>query len=277
MYHNFRNQPYSRGAHPDARSQEDAQAGKDQSGHDEAIYSHAVFEVIPAVDIQKGRAVRLFEGDPRKETVYFEEPREAALHWARLGAGFLHLVDLDAALGSGDNGDEIRSVAEAMRAEGTRVELGGGIRSADSALAWLEVVDRVILGTAAQRQPELVQRLIQRVGPQRVAVSIDARGMQVAVRGWAETTETNAATLAAQMAEIGVRHLIYTDVSRDGTMQGVDPEPVKAMREAFPFSLVAGGGVAGDADLQLYEELGLDGAIVGRALYEGRISYPRTP
>ncbi|HEX7003780.1 MAG TPA: 1-(5-phosphoribosyl)-5-[(5-phosphoribosylamino)methylideneamino]imidazole-4-carboxamide isomerase [Trueperaceae bacterium] len=231
------------------------------------------FELIPAVDIQQGRAVRLFEGDPERETVYFDDPLEAARHWAGLGAAWLHLVDLDAALGRGDNGETIRRIASDV---GARIELGGGIRTLASALGWLEHVDRVILGTAAQREPELVAELVERAGAQRVAVSIDARGTQVAVRGWAETTETHAGELARQMSALGVRHLIYTDVSRDGTMQGVDPEPVRMMRSAFPHTLVAGGGVAGDADLDLYEDLGLDGAIVGRALYEGRISYPRT-
>jgi phosphoribosylformimino-5-aminoimidazole carboxamide ribotide isomerase len=231
-----------------------------------------MFEIIPAVDIQSGRAVRLFEGDPDRETVYFEDPVAAAAHWAGLGATRLHLVDLDAALGRGDNASIVREIA---RTAGTPTELGGGIRSLERAVEWLELVDRVILGTAAQREPRIVQELIQRVGPDRVAVSIDARGGKVAVRGWAEVTDTDAAVLARQMASLGLEHLIYTDVSRDGTLQGVDAEPVRMMRGAFPHSLVAGGGVATDDDLLLYEKLGLDGAIVGRALYEGRITYPR--
>jgi phosphoribosylformimino-5-aminoimidazole carboxamide ribotide isomerase len=237
-----------------------------------AIYSLAMFEIIPAVDIQSGRAVRLFEGDPDRETVYFEDPVAAASHWAGLGAVRLHLVDLDAALGRGDNAGIIREIT---RAAGPPTELGGGIRTLESALEWLELVDRVILGTAAQREPKIVRELIERVGPGRVAVSIDARGGKVAVRGWAEVTDTDAAMFAREMASLGLEHLIYTDVSRDGTLRGVDPEPVRMMRDVFPHSLVAGGGVATDDDLLLYEGLGLDGAIVGRALYEGRITYPR--
>jgi phosphoribosylformimino-5-aminoimidazole carboxamide ribotide isomerase len=232
-----------------------------------------VFEIIPAVDIQKGRAVRLYEGDPERETVYFDDPLAAAVHWAQLGASWLHLVDLDAALGRGGNAATIRRIAQSV---GAATELGGGIRSLETALEWLETVDRVILGTAAQREPELVRELLARAGPERVAVSIDARNGRVAVKGWAETTETGADELARRMAELGLRHLIYTDVARDGTLLGVDPEPVRAMREAFPHTLVAGGGVASDADLRLYQELGLDGAIVGRALYEGTVAYPRT-
>ena len=176
-----------------------------------------MFEVIPAVDIQRGRAVRLVEGRAEDETVYFDDPLEAARKWASAGAAWLHLVDLDAAFGNGDNREVLGRLAEKLDC---RLEVGGGVRSAEAAEGLLEIVDRVILGTAA---------------------------------------------------------ITYTDIARDGTLLGVDPEPVSLMRAAFPHTLVAGGGVAGESDLELYESLGLDGAVVGKALYEGRIRYPRTP
>jgi phosphoribosylformimino-5-aminoimidazole carboxamide ribotide isomerase len=153
--------------------------------------------------------------------------------------------------------------------------VGGGVRSLEVADAWLAVVQRVVLGTVAVTDPALVARLVDRYGPERIVVSVDARDGRVAVRGWVETSAVEATELARRMSEIGVRELIYTDVSRDGTLQGVDPEPVARVRAAFPHRLIAGGGVAVDADLDLYERLGLDGAIVGRALYEGTIRYPR--
>lgn len=231
-----------------------------------------MFQVIPAVDVQRGRAVRLYEGDPTKETVYFEDPLAAAQHWASLGAALLHLVDLDATLESGSNVEVIERIATTVNA---KVELGGGIRSADAAARWLTVVQRVILGTVAVREPDLVSDLIERFGAERVCVSVDARAGKVAVRGWAEATEVEATDLARDMYRRGVTHLIYTDVARDGTMQGVDESAVAEVRDAFPGYLVAGGGVAGDADLELYQRLGLQGAIVGRALYEGKITYPR--
>ncbi len=235
------------------------------------------FVVYPCVDVQRGRAVRLREGDPDRETVYFEDPRAAAAHWVELGARDLHVVDLDAAIGTGDNRALIAEVAAASAAAGARVEVGGGIRSRAVADAWLAAVHRVVLGTVAVTDPDLVAALVADYGPDRVAVSVDARAGKVAVRGWKETSAVDAAELAVAMAERGVRHLIYTDVSRDGTLQGVDPEPVRAMRGAFPHVLVAGGGVAVDADLDLYAALDLDGAIVGRALYEGTVRYPRAP
>lgn len=233
------------------------------------------FVVYPCVDVQRGRAVRLTEGDPERETVYFEDPRAAAAHWVGLGARDLHVVDLDAALGSGDNRALVAELAAASAAAGARVEVGGGVRSRAVADAWLAVVHRVVLGTVAVTDPDLVAALVADYGPDRVAVSVDARGGKVAVRGWTETSAVDATDLARAMAARGVRHLIYTDVSRDGTLQGVDPEPVRALRAAYPHVLVAGGGVARDADLDLYAALGLDGAIVGRALYEGTVRYPR--
>ena len=235
------------------------------------------FAVVPCVDIQGGRAVRLSEGDPTRETVYFDDPALAAEHWLALGARELHVVDLDAALGKGDNRPLIERVAALASAHGAVIEVGGGVRSLAVANAWLAVVQRVVLGTAAVNNPGLVSALLERYGPERVVVSVDAKHGLVAVRGWVETSTVAAVDLAGRMADLGVRELIYTDVSRDGTMQGVDPEPVARMRDAFAHRLVAGGGVARDADLDLYASLGLDGAIVGRALYEGTIRYPRTP
>jgi len=238
------------------------------------------FTVYPAVDVQGGRAVRLTEGDPARETVYFDDPRDAAAHWVRLGARDLHVVDLDAALGRGDNRDVIRALTRRVAAESpetVRVELGGGVRDVETARAWLSLVHRVVLGTAAITAPELVEGLLAEFGADRVAVTVDARDGKVAVRGWTDVTSIEAVALAERMAEVGVRHLIYTDVSRDGTMQGVDAAPLRVLRDAFPHVLVAGGGVARDSDLDTYEALGLDGAIVGRALYEGTVRYPRTP
>lgn len=235
------------------------------------------FTIYPAVDVQGGRAVRLTEGDPERETVYFEDPVEAAAHWVRRGARDLHVVDLDAALGRGDNRDVIRGITRRVAAESAetvRIEVGGGIRDPERARSCLELVHRVVIGTAAVTHPELVTTLIHEFGPDRVAVTVDARDGRVMVRGWTESSAMDASELAARSAVAGVRHLIFTDVGRDGTMKGVDPVPVAEVRAAFPHTLVAGGGVAGPADLDAYRTLGLDGAIVGRALYEGTVPYP---
>ncbi len=232
-----------------------------------------MFEIIPCVDIQKGRAVRLFEGNPEKETVYFESPLKAAKHWVNLGAKSLHLVDLDAALGEGNNHEIIADIAKNLDC---KLEIGGGIRSLEVARTYLKILDRVVIGTAAVKQPEIIDILLSEFGSARVIVSIDAKEGKVALKGWQEISEVDAVQLAKRCEAQGLRHLIYTDISRDGTMRGVDIEPIKAVREAFPHTLMAGGGVASDEDLKLYEDLGLEGAVVGRALYEGTISYSRT-
>lgn len=232
-----------------------------------------MFEVIPCIDIQRGRAVRLLEGRAEDETVYFEDPLEAAHKWAEGGATWLHLVDLDAAFGHGDNREVIDRLAGNLDC---RLEVGGGVRDLASAEALLDSVERIIIGTAAITEPEFLDILLARYEPHRIAVSIDARDGLVAVRGWTETSTLSARELARRVSEQGVTHIIYTDIARDGTLLGVDPEPVSLMRSACPHTLVAGGGVASDADLELYESLGLNGAIVGKALYEGRITYPRT-
>lgn len=231
-----------------------------------------MFLVIPCIDIQKGRAVRLLGGDPSRETVYHSDPAAAAAQWDELGAEWLHVVDLDATLGTGENAEAIARLTRSVRA---RVELGGGVRSAAVAREWLRHVDRVVVGTVAITQPAVLDELLAELGPERVAVSIDARGGKVAVRGWAETTDTDAVELARRVALQGVTQVIYTDIARDGTMLGIDEGPVARMREAFGGTLLAGGGVGSDADLDAYERLGLQGAIVGRALYEGRVTYPR--
>jgi len=231
-----------------------------------------MFELIPCVDIQNGKAVRLFEGDPSRETIYFQSPLEAAKHWHGLGAKRLHLVDLDAAIGTGNNKEIIKDIAKNIDA---KIEIGGGIRSFEAAKEWLKSVDQIVLGTIAITKPKIVEKLVQEFDPERIIISIDAKDGLVAVKGWQEYSNLSAIELAKRSLEQGIKQIIYTDISRDGTLQGVNPEPVIKIRESFPYKIVAGGGVASDADIDIYKEIGLDGAIVGRALYEGTITYPQ--
>ena len=229
-------------------------------------------EVIPCVDIQRGRAVRLFKGDPKLETVYFDSPLAAAQHWAGLGAGLVHLVDLDAATGTGSNREVIFEIARTL---GVPVEVGGGVRSLAAAQALLEGgVQQVVIGTVAVTQPAVVDAILEQFGPESVIVSIDARDGLVAVKGWAETSAVQATDLAATVWAQGVRTLIYTDVTRDGTLEGLDEAPLRAIRAVWSGRLLAGGGVATVNDLDLLGRIGIEGAIVGRALYEGTLEFP---
>ncbi|HEU4742993.1 MAG TPA: 1-(5-phosphoribosyl)-5-[(5-phosphoribosylamino)methylideneamino]imidazole-4-carboxamide isomerase [Meiothermus sp.] len=229
--------------------------------------------VIPAVDIQGGRAVRLFEGDPSRETIYFEDPLEAALHWQNQGARFLHLVDLDAATGRGENRAVLRRIAEHVSVP---FEVGGGVRSLEAAGELLGLgAARVVVGTVAVKEPRVLEAMLAEFGPERVVVSLDARGLEVVVSGWLEGTAQDVRDLAKSMHRMGVSTLIYTDVRRDGTLAGLDLEMIGEVRQAWPGSLIVGGGIAGDADLEGLQRLGVEGAITGKAVYEGRIDLRR--
>ncbi|GGM10253.1 1-(5-phosphoribosyl)-5-[(5-phosphoribosylamino)methylideneamino]imidazole-4-carboxamide isomerase [Deinococcus aerophilus] len=230
--------------------------------------------LIPCVDIQAGRAVRLYEGDPDRETVYFESPLEAARHWVALGAELLHLVDLDAATGRGENRAVIRQIVAEL---GVPVEVGGGVRDRAGAEELLRGgVQRVVIGTAAVRSPELVADLIAAHGPERVVVSLDARGLEVATHGWAQGSGVQVADLTPTLAGAGLETLIFTDVTRDGTLRGLDRELMRQVRGLWRGTLIVGGGVADLNDVQLLAEEGIEGAIVGRSIYEGTLAYPLT-
>ena len=228
--------------------------------------------VIPCVDVQSGRAVRLFEGDPDQETIYSESPLEAALHWQNLGATLIHLVDLDAATGRGQNKEIIAQIC--ARAS-VAVEVGGGIRDFGNAQTLLEGgAFRVVIGTAAVRTPELVSELLERYGPEKIVVSLDAREGYLAVSGWAQGSSVTIEQMTLDMTARGLKTLIFTDVTRDGTLRGLDAELMARVRDLWKGELVVGGGVANVQDVRLLEGLNIEGAIVGRALYEGTLSYP---
>ena len=229
-------------------------------------------QIIPCVDIQGGRAVRLYEGDPDQETVYFESPLLAAQHWVGLGAALIHVVDLDAATGRGENRQLIAGMVSQLD---VALEVGGGIRDLASADTLLKLgASRVVIGTAAVRQPELVAELLELHGPEKIVVSLDARWPNVAVSGWAEASGMKVAQMTARLGEAGLETLIFTDVTRDGTLKGLDRELMAQVRQLWTNTLIVGGGVADVRDTELLSELGIEGAIVGRAIYEGTLPYP---
>lgn len=224
--------------------------------------------LIPAVDLKSGKAVRLYEGDPARETPY-GDPVEAALRFQEEGATLLHLVDLDRALGTGENREAVRRVAASLSIP---FQLAGGIRSLEALQEALSLgASRAVVGTVAVKDPGLLARMLEAVGPDRLAVALDARGLEVVVSGWQEAASASALDLLRAWAEMGVRTLLYTDVRRDGTLKGLDREVVARVRAAWPHELIVGGGIASPEDLHLLQTLGVDGALVGKALYEGRI------
>jgi phosphoribosylformimino-5-aminoimidazole carboxamide ribotide isomerase len=228
--------------------------------------------LIPAVDIQGGKAVRLFEGKPELETVYFENPVEAAMYWQTKGAKYLHLVDLDAATGRGENREILRLIAQQANIP---FEIGGGVRSLQAAKELLELgADRVVVGTMAIKEPQTLKQLLDTFG-EKIVVSLDAKGLELVVSGWSEDTGLDIRKTAADMWELGIRTLIYTDVRRDGTLMGLDIGAVDQVRSAWPGFLIAGGGIAEDNDIENLARIGVQGAISGKAIYEHRIDLSR--
>jgi phosphoribosylformimino-5-aminoimidazole carboxamide ribotide isomerase len=228
-------------------------------------------DLFPAIDIRHGRVVRLSQGEATRQTVYGDDPVAVAERFAVQGAEWIHVVDLDRAFGDGEN---LGVVARMVARVGGRaaIQLGGGLRSLDAVRRGLaQGVSRVVLGTAAAIDPGIVGAAVRAEGADRIAVGIDARDGRVAVRGWTETSALEAAELARRVAGEGVRTAIYTDVARDGMLVGADVEGARRLAAAG-LEVIASGGIASLDDLRAVEAAGLAGAIVGRALYEGRFS-----
>jgi len=226
--------------------------------------------LYPAIDLKEGRCVRLEQGDMARATVFNDSPAAQAKSFADSGCAWIHVVDLDGAFaGKPMNAEAVRAIRAAVP---VKVQLGGGIRTLATIEGWLEAgVTRVVLGTAAVRDPALVKEAA-RAHPGRVAVGIDAKGGYVAVQGWAETTELTTVELAKRFEDAGVAALIHTDVDRDGLLQGVNVEATAALAAAVSIPVIASGGVGGPGDLQALKGTpGIEGVIVGRALYDGRV------
>jgi phosphoribosylformimino-5-aminoimidazole carboxamide ribotide isomerase len=227
--------------------------------------------LYPAIDLKDGQCVRLLRGDMAQATVFGADPAAQARAFATAGCRWLHLVDLNGAFeGAPVNGAAVEAILAAVEVP---VQLGGGIRDRATLERWLERgVTRVILGTAAVRDPGFVREAAA-AWPGRVAVGVDARAGLVAVEGWAETTDMTATDLARRFEDAGVAAIVYTDIERDGAMQGPNVAATAALARAVAIPVIASGGVSSLADLQALKDSGapLDGAISGRALYEGKL------
>lgn len=226
--------------------------------------------IIPAVDIRGGQAVRLFQGEKDKETVYSKSPVDMALRWADQGATYLHVVDLDGAFdGQSQNEPHIRDIVRAVKIP---VEVGGGIRTLDKAKRLVDMgVERVIVGTRALESRAFVDQLLAAL-PGRVNIGIDARDGKVAIKGWTEVSQTDAVEFIRGFSGSGAGAIIYTDISRDGAMAGVNVEAMRAACAAGDVPIIASGGVTTADDIRALAPLPLFGIITGKALYEGRLT-----
>lgn len=226
--------------------------------------------IIPAIDIKDGKCVRLHQGKMDEETVYGLDPSEVAKKWASLGAKMIHLVDLDGAVeGKAKNLEVIKKIRASVDVP---LQLGGGIRDEKTAALYLEEVGlkRIIIGTAAYSDPGFLKTLTKKY-PGRIAVGIDAKDGLVAIKGWVEVTGKKAVELARELEGVGVACIIYTDISRDGTLTGPNIEATREMAEAVNIPVVASGGMSSVKDVIAYRGVKLEGIIIGKALYSSNI------
>jgi phosphoribosylformimino-5-aminoimidazole carboxamide ribotide isomerase len=227
--------------------------------------------LYPAIDLRSGRVVRLAQGEAARETRYHDDPVAQAERFVAAGARWIHLVDLDRAFGTGDNGEVLRAVASRLGGQ-AQLQVGGGIRSLDALKAVLDLgVARAVLGTAAVTDPALVPRALAHAGSGRLAIGLDARAGNVVIRGWVEATDLRAVDVCRRVLAEGARTVVYTDVARDGMLTGPDVAGATAL-QALGAEVIASGGVATVDDLRAVRAAGLAGAIVGRAIYEGRFT-----
>jgi phosphoribosylformimino-5-aminoimidazole carboxamide ribotide isomerase len=229
------------------------------------------FTVFPAIDLRGGKVVRLAQGDPSRQTTYGEDPRPWAERWKAEGADWLHVINLDGAFGA-DTRLNMQALGSIL-AVGLKVEFGGGIRDEASIKAALDLgVQRVFLGTAAVQDPGLVERALAAYGPARIAGDIGARDGKVAVKGWQESTPLTVLEVGQRFHKQGIEWCVLTDVARDGVNTGVNVTGAAGLQSATGLKVVASGGVSSPEDVRSARVAGLAGIIIGRALYDGKIS-----
>ena len=226
-------------------------------------------ELFPAIDLRGGAAVRLLRGDYKQMTVYSTSPVEVAKSFAAAGARYLHLVDLDGAKDGGTPNCEL--IAQIVSESGLLTEVGGGIRNMQAVEHYLNAgARRVIIGSAAVTDPDFLREALLRFG-EKIAVGVDLKDGCVAIHGWTETSRLDGYAFIESMQEMGVKTIICTDISKDGAMQGVNAELYRELKRRFSLDIIASGGVSGLSDLETLSSIGVRGAILGKALYTGRI------
>ena len=226
--------------------------------------------LFPAIDIRDGKCVRLIQGDYDQEVIYHDSPSEMAKEWEKQGATYIHVVDLDGARSG--NALNRTAIREIVRSVSIPVQVGGGVRDMGSVEAHINSgVSRVIIGTAAIEKPQFVEKAVASYG-EKIAVSIDARNGLVATNGWTETSDVKAVDLLNRLAAVGIETVVYTDILKDGMMQGPNFDELRLMNDASKIDIIASGGVSTENDVKRLEQMGLYGAIIGKALYEGSIS-----
>lgn len=226
--------------------------------------------IYPAIDIKNGKCVMLTQGKFDKEKIYYEDPREVAKLWEQKGARALHIVDLDGALEGKSRNFEI--IKEIIGKIDIPVQVGGGIRNLETIKTLIDIgADKVIIGTNAVRDEQMLKRAVNAY-KEKIAVAIDVKDGYIAVDGWTKTSTVDALRFAKEIERLGVKTIIYTDIERDGMLKGPNFKTIKNMNDSVSMDVIASGGISSIDDLQKLSEIGVAGAIIGKALYEGKIN-----
>lgn len=230
--------------------------------------------IIPAVDLKNGKCVQLVQGEPGTEQVSIDNPEEVAVQWINKGAKRLHIVDLDGALGSGENLEIVKKIIENSDVP---IQMGGGIRSIDDAKKLLDAgINTVIIGTMAIKNPEYITQLAEEYGSERICVSLDSKENKVVTHGWTEFTDKTPLEYAKIFEEKGAGSILFTNVDVEGLLNGVDLEPVKELLSKTSIPIIYSGGITSLDDLKVLSELGTPYVVIGSALYKGLINFEDT-
>lgn len=230
--------------------------------------------IIPAVDLKNGKCVQLVQGEPGTEQVIIDNPEEVALQWVEKGAKRLHVVDLDGALGSGENLNIVKKIIEKSEVP---IQMGGGIRTLDDAKKLLDTgISTVIIGTMAIKHPEYIEELSEKYGSERICVSLDSKENRVVTHGWTEFTDKSPLEYAKIFEKKGAGSILFTNVDVEGLLKGIDLNPVKELLSNLSIPIIYSGGITSLDDLKVLFELGTDYVVIGSALYKGLINFEDT-
>ncbi len=235
-----------------------------------------MFEVIPAVDMRGGKCVQLVQGVPGSELVSIDDPVQVALDWVAQGAKTLHLIDLDGAIeGTRNNAPIIERIVKECKPLGMSIQVGGGIRSFEDGAALLNIsVDKIILSTAALNEPELIRKLADEFGSEHINVALDAKNGKISIEGWTKESQFTPVDMGKKFEELGAGSILFTNIDSEGLMQGVNPEPTRALVESVSIPVIASGGVTTLEDIVALKNTGASGVVVGSALYTNKFTLP---
>jgi len=226
-------------------------------------------KIIPAIDLMEGKVVRLYKGDPDKKTIYSDDPLGIAKKWESAGADMIHLVDLDATLGSGSNFETLRSIAKSVKIP---VQVAGGLRNEKIIESALEFAQRIVIGTLAFNDKTTLDKLLTRYGNKKLVISVDHNDGLIVVNGWQQSTKISLIDAVTEFIEMGFSEYLSTNIARDGTLQGPDLKPLQEINEISKINLIVSGGISNLEDVMKVKELNPFGVILGKALYENQIS-----